>query len=241
MEKLIHERLRESLGKLDDCCNISSEIINHLRSDLGLTEDQKSYANDLRNIINYIADQVEKYYIPRPRFEDGEPVQFGDDIEIYNRTGLLDSGTIQSFHPNNGSVWMLSLVGVNHERLVRFDPGTCVIKRPEHKVLDADGGEIKVGDTVWDLDSGEKLTVVEFANREHGIIQCSNEEDEYYGDHDAHRLTHREPDSLEKLQRDMSSAIKSVKGQLFECDRHINMDTVEKWSERLTALVKRDA
>lgn len=241
MDMLPHEQIRHIADVAIPACNVPSEAIDCVRASMKLDEDMSSYANDMRNILNYIADEIEKYYIPRPRFENGEPVQFGDDIEIYNRTGLLDSGTIQSFHPNNGSVWMLSLVGVNHDRLVRFDPRTCVIKRPEHKVLDADGVEIKVGDTVWDLDSGEKLTVVEFANREHGIIQCSNEEDEYYGDHDAHRLTHREPDSLEKLQRDMSSAIKSVKGQLFECDRHINMDTVEKWSERLTALVKRDA
>lgn len=184
MEKLLHERLREAakngVSSIETC---DENIVVSLLKDEELS----------------LADEIEKYYVPRPRFENGESVQFGDDIEIYNRTGLLDSGIIQSFHPNNGRVWMLSLVGVDHERLVRFDPGTCVIKRPEPKVLDADGVEIKVGDTVWDLDSGEKLTVVEFANREHGIVQCSNEEDEYYGDHDANNLTHREPDSLEKL------------------------------------------
>ena len=219
MEKLPHERLRE-----DGLYNYITD------EECSVTACSKCE----QFVANKIADEIEKYYTPRPRFENGEPVQFGDDIEIYNRTGLLDSGTIQSFHPNNGSVWMLSLVGVNHERLVRFDPGTCVIKRPEHKVLDADGVEIKVGDTVWDLDSGEKLTVVEFANREHGIIQCSNEEDEYYGDHDAHKLTHRIPDSLEKLRDDMR--------EFVDTEYKIPGGTkTNEWLDRLTAIMERDA
>lgn len=231
MEKLIHERLREYD---EQSCSF---ICDNGRSVTGLWNSE----------ANSIADEIEKYYIPRPRFENGEPVQFGDDIEIYNRTGLLDSGTIQSFHPNNGSVWMLSLVGVNHERLVRFDPGTCVIKRPESKVLDADGVEIKVGDTVWDLDSGEKLTVVEFANREHGIIQCSNEEDEYYSDHDAHRLTHREPDSLKKLRDDTTKPPRQYYADFIghdvglKDDEEINSAVHKHIIDRVVAIMERDA
>lgn len=53
------------------------------------------------------------------------------------------------------------------------------------------------------------------------------------------RPTHREPDSLEKLHRDMSSAVKGISGQHF--DRHVNLDTAEKWIDRLTALMERDA
>ena len=220
MEKLLHERLREAakngVSSIETC---DENIVVSLLKDEELS----------------LADEIEKYYVPRPRFENGESVQFGDDIEIYNQTGLLDSGIIQSFHPNNGRVWMLSLVGVNHERLVRFDPGTCVIKRHELKILDADGVEIKVGDTVWDLDSGEKLTVVEFANREHGIIQCSNEEDEYYSDHDAHRLTHREPDSLKKLRDDMNYRI--IEGT-YPGTAH---EYLCQCADRLTAIMERDA
>lgn len=29
-------------------------------------------------VLNALADRIEREYIPRPRFEDGEPVQFGD-------------------------------------------------------------------------------------------------------------------------------------------------------------------
>lgn len=235
MNKLLHERLREVA--------LRGGYLNCVRTLIGKEECPNGDCRDcVKQAAKTLADEIEKYYIPRPRFEDGEPVQFGDDIEIYNLTGLLDSGTIQSFHPNNGSVWMLSLVGANHERLVRFDPGTCVIKRPESKVLDADGVEIKVGETVWPIDDPEMKMTVDNFQRIYGqnvTVNCEFEGEFYNFNPD--KLTHREPDSLEKLQRDMSSAIKSVKGQLFECDRHINMSTVEKWSERLTAIMERDA
>lgn len=107
-----------------------------------------------------IPEWLKRWFIPRPRFEDGEPVQFGDDIEIHNRSGLLDKGIIQSFHPNKGPVWMLSLVGCDHERLVRFDPETCVIKRPTHNVLDSDGVEINVGDIIYEIDGIKPLEVI---------------------------------------------------------------------------------
>ena len=38
-------------------------------------------------------------------------------------------------------------------------------------------------------------------------VQCSNEEDGYCEDHDAHKLTHRKPDSLDKLRDDFQSII----------------------------------
>lgn len=236
MEKLIHERLRESLGKLDDCCNISSEIINHLRSDLGLTEDQKSYANDLRNIINYIADQVEKYYIPHPRFEDGEPVQFGDDVDWEN---------CGDYHPQ--SPWRITAIredgipiatAVDKVVAVAKISDDGFIKRPEHKVLDADGVETKAGDTVY-TKSGIKYTVEKI-----GPQQCDGMEDwdgtpwimfDNGSWMHAHDVTHREPDSLEKLRNDMNYRI--IEGN-YPGTAH---EYLCQCANRLTAIMERDA
>lgn len=225
MNKLLHERLR------DFADSSGCKGCNHLASMAGSGCDEFDTCTDCINAAaTAIADEIEKYYIPRPRFENGEPVQFGDDIEIYNRTGLLDSGTIQSFHPNNGSVWMLSLVGVNHERLVRFDPGTCVIKRPEHKVLDADGVEIKVGDTVWIIESGDKGKVEEI-NKDRAYVKC---DDGWLADVHVSNLTHREPDSLEKLRNDMR--------EFVDTEYKIPGGTkTNEWLDRLTAIMERDA
>lgn len=215
MEKLLHERLQQysaddlSFGLLDG------------------TRVSALYAREAKAIAN----EIEHYYIPRPRFEDGKPVQFGDDIEIHNQSGLLDKGIIRSFHPNKGPVWMLSLVGCDHERLVRYDPDTCVIKRP---VFDANGERICKGDTVWDLDSGKRLHVEEFANRECGLVQCSNEEDGDCEDHDARRLTHREPDSLEKLLERMEEYAQKNEG-------YIDGSKVGDFSKELRALIERGA
>ncbi len=178
-----------------------------------------------------ITQWLDRWFVPRPRFEDGEPVQFRDEIEIHNRSGLLDKGTIQSFHPNNGPVWMLSLVGYDHERLVRFDPETCAIKRPAPKVLDADGIEIKVGDTVWSrmfTEARGEMTVTGFTAPKDGSNVCVNTDAAYRPE----ELTHKEPDSLEKLRDDLD-------GFMRDCE--INADKVDEYIDRLTAIMERDA
>ena len=223
MNKLPHEKLREITE--------SKHCLYCVKSLFGEKSCPDTTCDDcIRQAAKKLADEIEKYYVPRPRFEDGEPVQFGDDIEIYNRSGLLDSGIIQSFHPNNGRVWILSLVGVNHERLVRFDPDTCVIKRPELKVFDADGVEIKVGDTVWIIEPVAKGKVEEI-NKDRAYVKC---DDGWLADVRVSNLTHREPDSLEKLRNDMR--------EFVDTEYKIPGGTkTNEWLDRLTAIMERDA
>ena len=84
-----------------------------------------------------------------PRFEDGEPVRFGDAFAYGDETFYIDSVQLlrREFHlwATNGRV----VTGSNGER--------C--ERPEPKVLDADGAEIRVGDTVYEVDTGEQMWV----------------------------------------------------------------------------------
>ena len=219
MNKLLHERLRDIA--------LRGGYLNCVRTLIGKEECPNGDCRDcVKQAAKTLADEIEKYYIPRPRFEGGEPIQFGDDIEIYNLTGLLDSGTIQSFHPNNGSVWMLSLVGVNHERLVRFDPGTCVIKRPEPKALDADGVETKTNDTVWIIESGAKGKVEEI-NKDRVYVKC---DDGWLDDVHVSHITHREPDSLEKLLVELRGV------DFIPSEEYLN-----HIADRLTAIMERDA
>lgn len=207
MEKLLHERLRE--------CGLYNYITDE---DCSVTACSKCE----QLVANKIADEIEKYYIPRPRFEDGE-LACENDVFV---DSLGDDHTI-SLIETAFRIWDTDNCFVRYNNL---------LKRHELKILDADGVEIKVGDTVWDLDSGEKLTVVEFANREHGIIQCSNEEDEYYSDHDAHRLTHREPDSLEKLRDDLRDLVPFMPADEFM----VNACDLISITNRLTAIMERD-
>lgn len=93
MKKLLHERLRE-VGKNEVC---TWPILFSVTG----TDDAlySTFANDL-------ADEIEKYYIPRPRFEDGEPVQFGDEVE-----------------PDSLEKILVDMMGDNHMR------GTSYIRR----------------------------------------------------------------------------------------------------------------
>lgn len=70
------------------------------------------------------------------------------------------------------------------------------------KVLDADGTPTEKGDTVWALDSGQAYEVVEFANRAAGLVQCRSLETGECEDIDAKNLTHKEPDTQEKIDAD---------------------------------------
>ena len=67
------------------------------------------------------------------------------------------------------------------------------------KVLDADGVEIKVGDTVYVLGFGEPLTVKGFADD--GRVLMSFHDENSLG-YKPSRLTHEQPDSWQRIEDD---------------------------------------
>lgn len=134
MKKLLHERLREWADSTEGDKYPSTKMLYAtIESDhapLG--------ADDERKAFHLLADEIEKYYIPRPRFEDGEPVQFGDSFiqKCVNEEVELDKIGISLFTKDG-----LNMVWFPDE----------VVPRPEPKVLDADGVPTKKGDKVWDI------------------------------------------------------------------------------------------
>lgn len=215
MKKLLHERLREWADSTEGDKYPSTKMLYAtIESDhapLG--------ADDERKAFHLLADEIEKYYIPRPRFEDGEPVQFGDSFiqKCVNVEVELDKIGISLFTKDG-----LNMVWFPDE----------VVPRPEPKVLDADGVEIKVGDTVFENNSPIPLKVVTVygdgdisAVGDGGI--CSKLDSSNY--------SHREPDSLEKLRDDIAE---------FSADGayHGAIDAfLQRCEDRLTAIMERDA
>lgn len=128
-----------------------------------------------------------------PRFEDGEPVWFGDSID---NDGAIE--TVQGFKLYRFGPAFLSIVGVDHERWLRIEDYKSV-KRPAPKVLDADGVPIEVGDTVWTLDGLEGVVT----KVEDGAAYIAYESD-YAQREEAANLTHTRPDSWERLNEDAS-------------------------------------
>lgn len=88
-------------------CILASEIMD---------EDCKDCAECHKAVFLHIANRIEREYLPRPLFEDGEPVQFGDEFMRIllgeRRSGVVDSiriscdGTFEviGIHKNGGIV-----------------------------------------------------------------------------------------------------------------------------------------
>lgn len=145
-----------------------------------------------------------------PRFEDGELVMVGD------RVG----------HPVEkvGSITILESAFVlcdDAASSAQYERGQCV-KRTAPKVLDADGVEIKVGDTVWSSMYGDNdFTVSRF------VKNCKGETfvmvEEMWSGLPPLTVTHARPDSWERLEEDAAKHpcdyAEVVKGSKFnDCD-----------------------
>lgn len=200
MEKLLHERLRddaelnEIFTMLDNGCK---------RVFLNVQE-----RNDL-------ADEIEKYYIPRPRFEDGEPVQFGDTFKDF----VGQCYVFMIF--DNGMVHM----GTHDDNKMYVLLKDEFAERPKTKVLDVDGVEIKEGDTVWHIE-GSSPWQVESADVR-GVKVFGNNIANISGStvfHPSH-LTHKEPDSLEKIENDATT------NPHVYCREHFDFDGSEDLEE----------
>lgn len=138
-----------------------------------------------------------------PRFEDGKPVMFGDRF-IDHR---VNERTVRSVIVNNDGVELRTFDGTFdwHETGER-------VKRPAPKVLDADGVEIRAGDTVWfrSFSTGNRMcraTVTGFGERNLDV-RLATVEDEAgrTWNIDPKRITHIAPDSWERFVEDMQKS-----------------------------------
>ena len=153
---------------------------------------------------------LDRCAVPRPRFEDGEPVQFGDEVELHYKSGGCDKGRMQSFHPNSGPAWILSFVGCDHERLYRYDSECDVLKRPAPEVLGADGLPIKVGETVYDIYRGDPIVVKGISRDSDGNPVVRGESNEIAM---PHLLTHIPPETQERIDNDVQKTM----SEYWEC------------------------
>lgn len=130
-----------------------------------------------------------------PKYEDGSYVMYEDEFEF-------DGEVKTAYGFNFGTGGRVSICSDNgsHVRL----PNGEHVKRPAPKVLDADGVEIKVGDTVRHED-GRELRVIGFDAMQDGetvlIVEYAAEPTKL-GEVRSLSLTHVQPDSWERLEND---------------------------------------
>ena len=117
-----------------------------------------------------------------PRFEDDSPVHFGDTALIDGEADMVEAVQL----------WI-------HGKPVIYGDGGSQqldkgerVKRPAPKVLDADGVEVRVGDTVWTTRDLDKFTVTNPNNGQFLSVSCKDEGGDDYCCHPSD-LTHRAP------------------------------------------------
>lgn len=190
-DKTLVERLREV--NLD--CDQHTDC--QLANVVGVDCTSATCAQCGMDTAHALADAIEREYLPRPRFEDGDPVQFGDMAEVREDLGDV----IEMVFQDDKCV----------EVGIAFDGGESTsshymiydgerVKRPEPEVLDADGVPIKVGDTVYEAfdTTAEPMKVTNVDER--GLVVCEDDR-KYMLTHPDH-ITHKQPDSLERIETD---------------------------------------
>ena len=141
-----------------------------------------------------------------PRFEDGEMVKFGDEVEFEGEAAkVLDVAfSVVRFSLGVGTATTSGRVyGFLGER----------VERPAPEVLDADGVPIKVGDTVWATYNGCKHIVMAVCSD--GSLHpemvtddgCMVEYEEGLWDF-AKKVTHEQPDRWILWGEDLDMAVK---------------------------------
>lgn len=139
-----------------------------------------------------------------PRFEDGELVKIGDELEFEGKTMLVCDAT---FYADGWALWC-----DREDASGRLHGSYCErVKRPAPEVLDADGVPIKVGDTVYFVDGDARPLAVERIDANGGepavdlvyagqILRWHSVNPE--------KLTHERPDSWRLWGEDLDMAVK---------------------------------
>ncbi len=117
MENLLHERLNEYVAENGDVFDIDA-----LKSNLGLGTVPS--ADDLNGCIRAIAGEIERQYVPRPRYEDGGIVEKDDE---------LDGGRIGAIFVYETGWWVIE---DEDGKTIDEGPWNCPVKRPVRPVQD---------------------------------------------------------------------------------------------------------
>ena len=186
--------VRGRLGErklLVDRCRSYEDALDMMADSLGVERSSDKIVQSRRmrkaakNLeLRLMPDGMEWLVEAWPRFEDGEPVRFLDGFERY---GDENSVGIVTMYPD-GSFALNCRAYSKGER----------VNRPAPEVLDADGVEIRVGDTVYTLQDPRPYTVEAVGD----TVAIRAHEGCVLVYRAPWALTHERPDSWERLDED---------------------------------------
>lgn len=137
--------IADELDELDDKATRRRSHIVKLESTIAERN------RELRDLRKQVPSEREREILDMwPKFEDGEPVWFGDEMNEV-------CGKVSGVYFDDDAIGIYAR-GSDHLHLSVGER----VKRPVQSVPDADGVEIKVGDTVYLLKDGDKCRVTGF-------------------------------------------------------------------------------
>lgn len=205
------EWLRGIIGRYEDEADGFSGGCSAMVKMFGIDCKEETCRDCMVKLMTAIADRIDaERALPEgvewPRFEDGELVRIGDDVEYKGETMRVYLAT---FDAAGWALWC-SREGIDSRFSGSYGER---VKRPTHKVLDADGVPIEVGDTVWETYNGCKhivMAVCSDGSLHPEILTndgCMVEYEEGLWDF-AKKVTHEQPDSWILWGEDLDMAVK---------------------------------
>lgn len=152
--------IADDLSKSEWCMGLSAALHKTLEDIARETEDISGYESDVLAWVekNGGLEAVKERTMPEdmswPFYEDGEPVRLGEHWQQDGYDWSITSIDSIEFAEDG--------VRFENEYADAFYRYGERVKRPASKVYDADGVEIREGDTVWSLGGGGPYTVAGF-------------------------------------------------------------------------------
>lgn len=140
MTDILHKRIYKMVEDMD------VSVFDDLSAEYGVDNE--------RDLFRKIAEEIEKEYIPLPRYDDGEPVRWDARGIDWNETAFGKDKDIEwCFNAIDRYGRPLAYASLNQEirAVAKMEGGRVVRSKP--KMFDADGAEIKAGDVVWTVDN----------------------------------------------------------------------------------------
>ena len=201
-EALRWVRERGGIAYVKDAWNVRSNLARQLETEQTKVDRQQRHIEELQrklaerrdkiNVMRAQMAEVRPRLMPEgmewlveawPRYKDGAPVNF-DDIVVDAEGFKLKVNSFE-FHPNGFTLHGEFDESHWYEDDDRFD-------YPAPKVLDADGEEIRVGDTVWDTNGHGPFEVTRIVNADRLRVVCDDEENGHLNVY-PQSITHRAP------------------------------------------------
>ena len=206
----------------------------HIEFVQGKCRERQGRIEELRRTIAEMRPRLVPEGMEWPRYESGEPVRIGDAI-VDGLGHAHEVSSVEVFDDAEALHWSPS----EPEDFVWLIHGERA-KRPAPKVLDADGVEIREGDTVWHVETGEQCKVVEVDSRSVSVdFRVDGDGTKHTGSVLPANLTHERPDSFEQLEKDANDLIYDIGFHLGDYSPSDFKEEGDSVQDRVRDLVRR--